>query len=388
MNQEWKSKAGDFLPGSNLTVLPHWERKAQPAYKRAEVSTPGRLHFAVFDFLQMAPGLGGGGIGISTSTVAHQIVVSRTKPGEGGCDVPSGLHMLELFKRTVGYEPNDIRVTRVRSIQHKHSGYGSNVSYNTATMAGLNAFFGCPLSPQDIWEMITRNYVENAKDGKHVYFGLETGVGEACLLFGGLVFIDEKHGNGRFLGNLTSENIWVTTAVGNYETLSTKTLRAHGQDADMSGTTEASFIGNWQKWQEVNGARWRNFIETKLRPALYRNDLFGFLEHGWELNTMNNMKILQDQFRADVMDEFNETMQREGALYAGMSSAGPGFYAFSDSEANGKWLARVMEQRFGKYMGTTAVARAGQKLSIELTLPDHIPHAAQSHGEVELPALV
>ncbi len=369
MNQGWKSRAGEFLPGSNLTVLPHWERKATPVYQRAEVSVPGRLHFAVFDFMQMAPGFGGGGLGVSASTVGHEVIVSRTTAGDGGCDVPSGRHMPELFKRTVGYEGNDIRIARARSIKHKHSGFGSNVSYNTATMAGLNALFGSPLSPNDMWEMITRNYVENAKDDQHVYFGLETGVGEACLFFGGLVWVDEKHGNGRFLGNLTSENLWVTTAVGNYDTLASETLRAHGQGANMSGNTEASFIAShWQQWQKRYGGAWRTFIETKLRPALHRNDLFAFLKHGWELNSMSNMKVLEGIFRTDVMRDFDATMQREGALYAGMSSAGPGFFAFADSEEMGRRLAAIMETRFGQYMSEPTVARAGRKLTIEIAV--------------------
>ena len=369
MNQAWKARAGNFLPGANLTVLPHWDRKALPIYQRAEVSVPGRLHFAVFDFMQMAPGFGGGGLGVSTNTVGHEVIVSRTAAGDGGCDVPSGYHMLELFKRTVGYDGQDIRIARARSIKYKHSGFGSNVSYNAAVMAGLNALFGSPFSPHDMWEMITRNYVENAKDEQHVYFGLETGVGEACLFFGGLVWVDEQHSNGRFLGNLTSENLWVTTAVGNYDTLATESLRAHGQGADMSGTTEASFIAtHWREWQKRYGDAWRTFIDKKLRPALYRNDLFAFLKHGWELNSMSNMRVLEGIFRTDVMREFDETMQREGALYAGMSSAGPGFFAFSDSEEKGSHLAAVMESRFSKYMNGLAVARAGQKLTIALAV--------------------
>jgi predicted sugar kinase len=367
MNQFWKRKAGHFLPGNNLTVFPQWERKAQPVYQRAEVSVPGRLHFSVFDFQQMAPGFGGGGIGVSTSTVGHQVVVARTSPGAGGSDVPSGRHMLELFKRTVGYERDDISVTRPRAIQHKHSGFGSNVSYNTAAMAGLNALFGSPLSPADMWEMITRNYVENTKDDKQVYFGLETGVGEACLFFGGLVWIDEKHGNGRFLGNLTSDRLWVTTAVGNYDTLATDALKAHGAGADMSDTTEAGFVPtHFMEWQKRYGDDWRAFIEGKLRPALYRNDLFAFLKLGWELNSLSNMKVLEGIFRTDVMRDYDETMQREGALYAGMSSAGPGFYAFSDSEDAGRRIADIMKTRFSKHMSGVAVARAGEKLSIDV----------------------
>lgn len=368
MNQVRKDTAGNFLPGNNITQLPHWQRKAQPVYPTAQVTVPGRLHFAVFDFTQMAPGLGGGGVGVSTSTVGHQVVVSRAAEGAGGCDVPSGQHMLELFKKTVGYEKNDIRITRAKSIKHKHSGFGSNVSYNTATLAGLNALFGSPFSPQDMWEMITQNYVENAKDDQNVYFGLETGVGEACLFFGGLVWIDEQHGNGRFLGNLNSENLWVTTAVGNYDTLATEALRSHGKDADMSGATEAGFVfTHFMEWQKKYGTQWRAFIEKKLRPALYRNDLFSFLKLGWELNSISNMKVLEGIFETKVLREFDETMQREGALYAGMSSAGPGFFAFSDSEEAGRKLAAVMEGRFSKYMGGMTVARAGEKMSIDIT---------------------
>lgn len=83
---------------------------------------------------------------------------------------------------------------------------------------------------------------------------------------------------------------------------------------------------------------------------------------------MSNMKVLEGIFRTDVMRDFDETMQREGALYAGMSSAGPGFYAFSDSEEKGKHLAGIMASRFGKFMSGLAVARAGQKLSIEVAV--------------------
>ena len=58
----------------------------------------------------------------------------------------------------------------------------------------------------------------------------------------------------------------------------------------------------------------------------------------------------------------------EGALYAGMSSAGPGFYAFANSEDKGDHLARVMKERFSEFMSHLAVARAGQKLSIEVAV--------------------
>jgi hypothetical protein len=51
-----------------------------------------------------------------------------------------------------------------------------------------------------------------------------------------------------------------------------------------------------------------------------------------------------------------------------MSSAGPGFFAFADSEEKGKHLAGVMERRFGKFMHGLATARAGQKMSIAVAV--------------------
>src|SRR3989442_11398662 len=111
MNQAWKIRAGEFLPGANLTVLPHWERKAAPVYERAEVSVPGRLHFAVFDFLQMAPGLGGGGLGVSTSTVGHQVIVSKTSAGNGGWVVPNGRPNPAPVQSTLPYDREYLSIT-------------------------------------------------------------------------------------------------------------------------------------------------------------------------------------------------------------------------------------------------------------------------------------
>jgi predicted sugar kinase len=81
------------------------------------------------------------------------------------------------------------------------------------------------------------------------------------------------------------------------------------------------------------------------------------------------------------MREFDETMQREGALYAGMSSAGPGFYAFSDSEEKGRYLAAIMARRFGKYMSEMVTARAGQKLAIDVRFKSE---AAVGHDEQDV----
>ena len=139
-----------FQPGQRLHLRPEWKRKAEPLYAQARVSAPGRLHFCVFDFSKMAPGLGGGGLGISTNTAGNEIVVSVGKSGAQGDLAPSGQHLLELFKQAVGYGKDDISIVVPERIAHFHGGFGSNVTFNTAVMAGLNAVFGSPFSVQEI----------------------------------------------------------------------------------------------------------------------------------------------------------------------------------------------------------------------------------------------
>lgn len=361
-----------FLPGQNLNVWSHWQRQQQPRYATATVSVPGRLHFGVLDFSRMAPGLGGGGLGISTGTVSQIITISRRH--EGGCSVAAGRHLLALFKQCVNYTGNDIHIQLDARIKHTHSGFGSNVSFNTAVMAGLNSLFGSPYSPHDLWDMVTQNYVENTDDNR-LYFGLDTGVGEACFLYGGLVWVDGSQGQGRYIGNVDTPDLWVVTGVGNRARLTGEKLRAYGEGAALSADTETELVAShFMECEARYGDAFREHFHNRMVPALLRNDIRELLAQGWNMNEFSNTKVLEGIYRTEVLRALNRDMRECGALYAGMSSAGPGYFAFADSERKAQSLCAHLSVHYGNYFSDFRVARAGAKLGISL-----------SHNETAMP---
>lgn len=357
-----------FLPGERLVVRPGWRRPgARPLYARVRGHAPGRLHFNVFDFSRMRPELpGGGGLGTSTTTARSEVVVTAgATPPDGAAEIPTARHLVRLFAELAGYPAEELHVSVPERIAHVHSGFGSNVTFNTAVVAGLNALFGSPLSVGEMWDLLTLNFVENA-DAERLYWGLETGVGESCLLYGGLVWVDEHC---RFVGSIPTDGLWVVTATGIVEKLASPMVLALEQAAaqGVGDTAEADLVAvEAQRYQREHGAALRRFLDRSLRPALLRGDLRGLLSLGWELNRVGTFRLLERMYRADVLNELVDTARRAGALYANLSSAGPSFFAFAESEARAQELRGALEARFGGYFGTFATGRAGTRLTVEV----------------------
>lgn len=358
-----------FLPGENLVIRPEWRRSASPVYARARVRAPGRLHFNVWDFSRMQPVTpGGGGLGTSTTTAMHEVEVLAGGGGGGGDEAavpPAARHLVRLFAEVVGHPAGELHVRVPARVAHVHAGFGSNVTFNTAVVAGLNALFGSPLSVGEMWEMLTRNFVENA-DEERLYWGLETGVGESCLLYGGVVWVDEHC---RFVGSVPAEGLWVVTARGVVETLaSPMVLALEGAAREGVGdTAEADIVAvEAQRYQREHGAALAALVRSRLRPALLRGDLRGLLSLGWELNEVGTFRLLERMYRAEVLRGLAEEARREGALYAGMSSAGPSVFALAASEGEAEHLRGVLEGRFGEHFRDFAVGRAGTRLSVEV----------------------
>lgn len=356
-----------FLPGENFVVRPEWRRPARPLYARARVRAPGRLHFNVFDFSRMQPVTpGGGGLGTSTTTVVHEVEVWAGPRGAADeVTIPTARHLVRLFAELTGHPAEELHVSVPARIAHVHSGFGSNVTFNTALVAGLNALFGSPLSVPEMWDLLTLNFVENA-DGERLYWGLETGVGESCLLYGGLVWVDEHC---RFVGSVPTEGLWVVTASGIVEKLaSPMVLELENAAAQGVGdTAEADIVAREaQRYQQEFGAEMRRFLDTRMRPALLRGDAHGLLSLGWELNRVGTFRLLERMYRADVLNALADAVRAEGGLYANMSSAGPSFFVFAGSEEGAQHLRTVLEERFGDYFRDVAVGRVGTKLTVEL----------------------
>jgi adenylate cyclase class IV len=357
-----------FDPGQQLRIRPEWYRRARPVHRRARVVTPGRLHFQVIDFNKMRPVTpGAGGIGTSTTTACSEVEITVGEGGGGPASVPTAEHLIRLFTRLVGYEGGDLHVSVPARIEHVHSGYGSNVTFNTGVLAGLNAVFGTPFSVPEMWDILTQNFVENSDDeaGK-LFWGVDTGVGEAAVLYGGIVWVDE---HARYIGSADADGLWLLTAKGDTRTFGNEKLREFGKsiergvgDLDEFDVTQ----GVTFDYQAEYGERLLDFLERRMKPYLLRNDARGMLEQGWELNEVGSVVVLGTIWKADVLDAILRTVREAGGIYSTMSSSGPSVFAVCDSEAAAHRVREALEPRFPEYLSNYAVGRAGTRLRVEI----------------------
>lgn len=353
-----------FLPGTDFRIRPEWRRPARPLFERARALAPGRLHFNVWDFSKMAPVIpGGGGLGCSTSAAVSEIEVTA---GGGTIEapVPTAAHLAGLMAEMMGYE-GGLKVSVLGRIAHVHSGYGSNVTFNTGVVAAVNALFGTPFSLAEMWDILTRNFVENA-DEEHVYWGLDTGVGESCLLYGGLVWVDEF---ARHVGHADLDGVYVVTAAGDKDALANARLRALGQTTTrgVGDEEEKELLAiECQRYQAEFGERHTDFVERTLKPYLLRNDAVGLLRRGWELNEIGTYQVLLAYWDPEILEATVRTAREAGSLYAMMSSAGPSLFALAEDRDTAERVRDALEASFGDYFSNFAVGRAGVRLTVEV----------------------
>ncbi|HEX6750375.1 MAG TPA: hypothetical protein VF092_23985 [Longimicrobium sp.] len=356
-----------FLPGEQFRIRDEWRgRNAAPVHGRARVWAPARLHFNVIDFFQMQPMLpGGGGFGFSTSGVCSEVEVAL---GGGGGDGmrPTARHLAALFCELVGHDPADVSVSVAQRVGRVHGGFGSNVTFNTAVLSALNALFGTPFSVPEIWDILTQNFVENADiDDQHIYWGFDTGVGEACLQYGGLVWVDQF---ARFVGSADTAGLFVVTAGGDTAALASDRVKGFGQGGQhgIGDADERESLQFCIDYQREYHDRVVAFLERRMKPALLRNDARAFLSHGWELNEVGTYRIMEDLWRRDVVRGLMRVARENGALYAMMSSAGPSVFAIAEGRGRAEEVAAALEGEFGEFYSGFAVGEAGVKMRIDL----------------------
>jgi hypothetical protein len=298
--------------------------------------------------------------------VAGEIEVSLGG-GAGSDMVPTARHLARLFGQMVGYDGDHVRVEVPTRIRNVHSGFGSNVVFNTAVLSALNALFGTPFSVPELWDMLTTNFVENADASPgHILWGMDTGVGEACLQYGGLVWVDQF---ARYVGSADTTGLWVVTAGGDTEALKSERVRAFAQQGvhgigDMD--ERESLVNICFEYQRAYHEPVVEFLERRMKPALLRNDARGFLAHGWELNRIGTYLVMEELWRKDVVRGAMDVARESGALYAMMSSAGPSIFAIAEGEAAARRVSEALESRFGEFFSGFAVGPAGVKMRIDL----------------------
>ncbi|MGR3219885.1 MAG: hypothetical protein ACUZ8H_08725, partial [Candidatus Anammoxibacter sp.] len=273
---------------------------------------------------------------------------------------PSTKHNILLFENLVNYKKNNVHIQTTSDVPYSHHGYGSNVVLNTSIFYGLNILFGKPFSEHDIFEILTHNYVENTDDTK-VHWGFDTGVGEACLLFGGFVLVNET---GKFIGNIEVGEFYSLMAKGNMANIAlTDYLKRGLAVKGETGLVEAKIneeVGMLH--QKQYGDQIKEFLRKELEPIFVNKDKDQLFEKIWRLNDLGTFKRMQRSYRPDVMLDFEARSKAAGAVYAGISSAGPSMFALFKEKEKGESLKNNLTETQSKYFDNYRVAQAGEKI--------------------------
>jgi predicted sugar kinase len=356
-----------FLPGRNFCIQDEWLRKSMIASPRVEVVSPGRIHFSLFDYNHMRPPLpGGGGIGISTGAFTNNVVLQSGIKGSGIDHLPpAAQHIFMLFKALLGVEQDDISVAVKNKMPYSHCGYGSNVTLNTSIFWGLNAMFNYPFTREEAFTILTHNYIESTDD-KMVHWGFDTGVGEAVLLFGGFVLIDERC---RFVSSISVPELYTVIAKGKMASLACEDYISRGLvENGETGSVEAQIneeIG--MVHQREYGKLLKAFLYEELIPVFEANDYEGLRRQIWKLNDLGTFKRMQISYKREVMLGFEEAAQSKGAIYCGISSTGPSMFGIMDNAANAGEFKKEIQETFSEYFEYPAIGPAGQALTVSVS---------------------
>jgi len=351
-----------FKPGENFNIREDWIRPAKPEFLNVSVTTPARIHFSLFDYTKMKPPRpGGGGIGISTSVFKTNMTMYVDGNKKSNNDFPpSTRHNILLFEKLTDYKIDNVHIQRTADLPYSHHGYGSNVVVNTSIFYGLNILFGKPFSNHEIFEILTYNYVENTDDTK-VHWGFDTGVGEACLLFGGFVLVDE---NGKFIGNIEVDDFYSVMAKGNMANIALPDYLKRGLAMNgETGLVEAKIneeVGMLH--QKEYGDQIKEFLRMEIEPIFVNKDKDQLFKKIWKFNDIGTFKRMQRSYRPDVMLDFEAKSKAAETVYSGISSAGPSMFALFNEKEKAEALKNSLTETLSKYFDNFRVAQAGEKI--------------------------
>lgn len=353
-----------FMPGLNFCIRKEWPRKSKITNPRVNVASPGRIHFSLFDYNYMRPPLpGGGGIGISTGVFTNNVFLEAGKPSSSIAHLPpAAQHIFMLFKTLSGYDRDDISVEVGSKIPYAHSGYGSNVTLNTSLFWGLNAMFGYPFTREEAFSILTHNYIESTDDTK-VHWGFDTGVGEAVLLYGGFVLIDETC---KFVNNVSVPELYTVVAKGNMANLACEDyicrgLLEHGETGEVEARINEE-VG--MVHQRRYGAALKSFLDEKLIPIFKADDYESLCNEIWRLNDLGTFKRMQLSYKQELMLAFEETAKSKGAIYCGISSAGPSMFGIMNDCEKAEAFKMEIEKNFNRYFELATIGPAGQAITV------------------------
>ncbi len=289
----------------------------RPIQTKITVTVPNRLHmFTTRSLFNVNNMTGGAGISIESNQKMSISVDENTSNNE----TPSLVldFFCEILKEKIGFQ-GGIHVSYT-NVLHKHCGFGTTVSQICALCIAINYLYGGSISNTDIRRLIMEHYREEV--GNELVRGLETGVGPACSLYGGINYVT----NSESLVHLeVPEQISVITFI----------------------PQETSFNRNIS-YEEEFGHRFKSYqadeesLEVRT-DLLYRKYIPALLKMDWselgsiteKLHTMGLKRFECERFNYVYEIKMIDYLLESGALIAGLSSLGPlNYFLIEDDKIN------------------------------------------------------
>ena len=119
--------------------------------------------------------------------------------------------------------------------------------------------------------------------------------------------------------------------------------------------------------QKQYGHQIKQFLRTELEPIFVNNRKEELFAKIWKLNDIGTFKRMQMSYRPDVMLDFEARSKTAGAIYSGISSAGPSMFALFDEKAKADSLIKNLPENLSLYFDHYRVDHAGEKIETDAT---------------------
>lgn len=345
------SGVAEFRPGMNIHTRENWQRAPTPTYSELKVCVPARLHFGMVDHSRRMRGgqASGGGIGTSLDACETSIIVTNDRVDPSLTSDSSVQHLIHVFEELLNSKQMVSVCIENKTSDHRHMGLGSHSSKLVATALGINVLYGWPFSLNELYEIIVSNYVESSEDGEHVHWEGATGVGILAMLYGGVVWVRKD-------GQLLERNE-CTGMYAVYGSLDGPAVRKNPSVDDHIRT----YI-NYRKTTNIELKR----RATQLAPAFHSGSATTLFENLHWFSELGNFTTLSDMYDMNTVSNLCEMVQKNGALFCGISSRGPTFFAICASQSIAEPLLNILDNQTRGEISAHNLSAIGGKYHCDL----------------------
>ena len=307
-----------FDPGDNQ-VFHCVPKRTSPRIQSLGVRFPGRIHITPIDcnrFNFGKPGGGGIGFAVELNNELHVRLADKDVVISEPIHQPLLHHYLILLKRLFLFDGSLEVRCQISDPMRQHSGLGSSVAIATAFMQGVNVLFGCPLSYEEIRQLVAANFIEVCQS--RLARGLETGVGTYVILNGGFAIIADE-----------IVPLYSTTMLNGLQVVlvQPKIQRPETDRPESLDMLQRSLLLD-SSYRYTRSYR----IVMDIVPALNRRDLQSVGDIVWDFQFSGTHQSMIQAYEDGGIEiiKIMTLLRQVGGIIVGMSSVGPTIYAICE----------------------------------------------------------